>query len=274
LFKGTVVMIPKRTSHAIPLILTFLAALISSALWSKLAAARLQSGQTNPSVVEHGEFLLHKFEQRIGEETYEIERDGNSVTVQMDFKFTDRGTDVPLSATFRAAPDLTPEAFEIKGQTSRNSKIDEAVEVQQGKTRLRDHDAWTETIPPKQFFTIAGYAPATMQMLMVRFWAAHGSPAQLPTLPRGDVKIERRGQDTIPVNGMSETLDRYTVEGLVWGRETLWFDASRNLIAEISVDAEFDHFEAIREAEESALASLSSMRKLASLRWKLFRPRP
>jgi hypothetical protein len=61
---------------------------------------------------------------------------------------------------------------------------------------------------------------------------------------------------------------------LVWGRETLWFDASRNLIAEISVDAEFDHFEAIREAEESALASLSSMRKLASLRWKLFRPRP
>lgn len=248
-------MIPKRTSHAIPLILIFLAALISSALWSKLAAARLQSGQTNPSVVEHGKFLLHKFEQRIGEETYEIERDGNSVTVQMDFKFTDRGTDVPLSATFRAAPDLTPEAFEIRGQTSRDSKIDEAVEVQQGKTRVRDHDAWTETIPPKRFFTIAGYAPATMQMLMVRFWAAHGSPAQLPTLPRGDVKIERRGQDTISVNGMSETLDRYTVQGLVWGRETLWFDARRDLIAEISVDAEFDHFEAIREAEESALAT-------------------
>ena len=42
-------------------------------------------------------------------------------------------------------------------------------------------------------------------------------------------------------------------EGLIWGRETLWFDASRNLIAAISTDAEFDHFEAIREGYESAL---------------------
>jgi len=248
-------MIPKRPSHAVSLILVLLAAPMSSALWPRLAAVRLQSGQTNPSSVEHGKFLLHKFEQPIGEETYEIEPDGNSLTAKIDFKFTDRGTDVPLSATFRSTLDLTPEAFEIKGQTSRDTKVDEAVEVLQGKTRLRDHDAWTEAIPPKQFFTIAGYAPTTMQMLMVRFWAAHGSPAQLATLPHGKVKIERRGQDTISLNGQSDTFDRYTVEGLIWGRETLWFDADRNLIAEVGVDAEFDHFEAIRETEESALAT-------------------
>jgi hypothetical protein len=36
---------------------------------------------------------------------------------------------------------------------------------------------------PAQFFTIAGYAPTTMQMLMVRYWATHGSPADLATLP-------------------------------------------------------------------------------------------
>ena len=248
-------MFPKRPSHAVPLILTSLAALTSPALWPRLAVTQLQSGQANPSIIEHSKFILHKFEQPIGEETYEIQRVGNSVTVQMDFKFTDRGTDVPLSATFRSEPDLTPEAFEIKGKTSRDTTIDEAVEVQKEKTRLRNHNAWTETVSPKQFFTIDGYAPATMQMLMVRFWAAHGSPAQLATLPRGNVKIERRGQNTISVNGKSETLDRYTVEGLIWGRETLWFDASQNLIAEVSVDAEFDHFEAVREVEESALAT-------------------
>jgi imidazolonepropionase-like amidohydrolase len=241
-------MIPKPPSHAVPLTLTLL---VSSAH----AVARLHTGGSDPSVVEQGKFILHKFEQPIGEETYEIKRDGNSLTVKMDFKFTDRGTDVPLSATFRAAQDLTPEAFEVKGKTSRVSEIDEAVEVHQGKTRLRSRGQWTETIPPNQFFTIAGYAPATMQMLMVRFWATHGSPAQLATLPSGTVKIEPRGQDTITVHGTSETLDRYTIQGLVWGRETLWFDARRNLVADVSVDAEFDHFEAIRGAEESALAT-------------------
>jgi imidazolonepropionase-like amidohydrolase len=96
-----------------------------------------------------------------------------------------------------------------------------------------------------------------MQMLMVRYWASHGSPAQLATLPSGTVKIEPRGQDTVHVTSKDyardEKLDRYTVEGLIWGRETLWFDAQHNLVAEVSTDAEFDHFEAIRDGYESAL---------------------
>jgi imidazolonepropionase-like amidohydrolase len=92
-----------------------------------------------------------------------------------------------------------------------------------------------------------------MQMLMVRFWATHGSPAQMDTLPSGHVKIEPRGQDTINVDGADVMLDRYTVEGLIWGRETLWFDSSRKLIAAVTLDAEFDHFEAIRAGYEHAL---------------------
>jgi len=212
-----------------------------------------QSPQTTSPVVEQGKFRLHKFEQPIGEETYEITQDGSSLAVKMDFKFTDRGTPVPLSATFRAALDFTPEEFEIKGKTARPVEIDEAVEVQPGKIRIRDRDKWTETARPQKFFTIAGYAPATMQMLMVRYWVAHGSPAELVTLPTGKVKIEPRGQDTFTVAGKNEKLDRYTIEGLTWGRETLWFDSGQNLVAAVTTDAEFDHFEAIREDYEFAL---------------------
>ena len=71
------------------------------------------------------------------------------------------------------------------------------------------------------------------------------------------MRIEPRGQDTIRITGndgaRDEKLDRYTIEGLIWGRETLWFDANRNLVAAITTDAEFDHFEAIRDGYESAL---------------------
>jgi imidazolonepropionase-like amidohydrolase len=207
-------------------------------------------------VVEQGKFRLHKFEQPIGEETYEITSDGQSLSVKIDFLFTDRGTAVPLATTFHASKDLTPAAFEIKGKSSRDSELDEGVEVQAEKVRLRNRDKWSEAARPKEFFTIAGYAPATMQMLMVRYWAAHGSPTQLETLPSGRVKIEPRGQDVVSVNGKSVTLEHYTVEGLIWGREALWFDSERNLVAAVTTDAEFDHFEAIREGYESALGTL------------------
>jgi imidazolonepropionase-like amidohydrolase len=220
------------------------------------SASRPSAFQATASVVEQGKFTLHKFEQPIGEETYQITRDGDSLAVQMNFKFVDRGSPVPLAASFRGAQDLTPESFEIKGNNSRLTTIDEAVEVQPDKIRVRDRDKWTESARPAQFFTIAGYAPATMQMLMVRYWASHGSLAELDTLPGGHVKIESRGQDSIPIDGKTVSLDRYTVEGLIWGRETLWFDANRNLAAAVTTDAEFDHFEAIRDGYESALGTL------------------
>ena len=245
------------------LLLAVLACVVFAAA-SPGVAAQQQPAPDSSAVVEHGKFTLHKFEAPIGEETYEIRRDGDSLAVKMDFKFTDRGSPVPLAATFRAAQDLTPQAFEIKGLTARSVSIDESVTIDAASNRVhfRTRDKQSDLPSPSgPFFTIAGYAPTTMQMLMVRYWATHGSPAQLATLPSGSVKVEPRGQDTIHItekNGTGERsreekLDRYTIEGLIWGRETLWFDANRNLVAAITTDAEFDHFEAIRDGYESAL---------------------
>jgi imidazolonepropionase-like amidohydrolase len=219
------------------------------------AANPTEEPKTPAPTGEQGKFILHKFEQPIGEETYQIINDGNSLTAKIEFKFTDRGTPVPLTATFRSASDLTPQSFEVKGKNSRSTEIDEAVEVQPEKLRVRDRDKWTEAPRPARFFTIAGYAPTTMQMLMVRYWATHESPAQLTVVPNGQVKIEPRGHDSIRIDGREQTFDRFTVEGLIWGRETLWFDQSRNLIAAVTTDAEFDHFEAIHDGYESGLGA-------------------
>jgi imidazolonepropionase-like amidohydrolase len=248
--------------------LRILLAMVCSAAWTPRAgthvAVRLnaspaaQAGQSASDVIEEGKFTLHKFEQPIGQETYQIALDGDTVAAQIHFKFTDRGTEVPLEVAFHSGIDLTPKSFEIKGKTSRQSSIDEDVEVFPDKVRLRDRDQWTETKVPAQFFTIAGYAPATMQMLLVRYWATHRNPEEIATLPGKRVKIEARGKDTIAVQGKEETLDRYTVEGLIWGRETLWFNEHRDLVAAITTDAEFDHFEAVLDGYESALGSFVS----------------
>jgi imidazolonepropionase-like amidohydrolase len=217
------------------------------------STAQAKSDTGSPAVIQ-GKFTLHKFEEPIGVENYEIRWDGDSVVVKMDFKFTDRTTPVSLAATFRSAPDFTPQSFEIKGKTARSASIDEALSIDGGTVHFRTRDKQSElNVPKGAFFSIAGYAPLTMQMLLVRYWATHGSPAQLATLPEGNVKVEPRGQDTVRIRGKDEKLDRYTIEGLIWGRETLWFDLDRNLVAAITNDAEYDQFEAIRQGYESGL---------------------
>ena len=231
-----------------------------SALILLLCSVFAAAQQAESPLVEQGKFTLHKFEQAIGEETYEIRRDDDSLVTKIDFKFTDRGSAVPLSTTFYAGQDWTPEAFETKGKTARPVSIDQSILIKHLGYALTSRGKTTATaLPEGPFFTISGYAPVTMQMLMVRYWASHGSPAQLFLLPsEGTAKIEPRGSDTFHIGGNDEKLDRFTVEGLIWGRETLWFDSNRNLIAAITTDAEFDHFEAIRDGYESALGNFVS----------------
>src|SRR5206468_6659079 len=74
-----------------------------------------QAQDTARPIIEQGKFTLHKFEQPIGEETYQIRREGDAIAVKIDFKFTDRGSPVPLSATFRGGAELTPQSLDIEG---------------------------------------------------------------------------------------------------------------------------------------------------------------
>ncbi len=223
---------------------------------------------------ESGKFILHKFASAIGEETYEITQDGDSLITKSKFLFTDRGSKVPLTTTLRTTASLQPQHFEIKGQTSRISTIDTAIDINGGKATIRENKNTREATIPERYFTIAGYAPAALQMQMMRYWAKSGRPNPLPVLPNGSMTIEPRGDDQIG----NATLHRYTITGLIWGRETLWLDDKGDLAALVSIDAEFDHFEGIRDAYEAGLpaflssAARDNMAALASLSQKLSPP--
>ena len=207
------------------------------------------------SPVSSGKFRLHKFEQPIGQESYTIARDGDVLLLRTDFEFTDRGSKVPLEAIVRTTDDYTPLHFTVKGKTSRISGIDAEVRVEGSTAHIRMGDNSREQLVAGPFFTIAGYAPVAIQMAMMRYWRKHGRPSPLPTLPSGTVRITDRGPETLQINGHDVPLERYSVQGLIWGLETLWMDADNNLAALVSTDAEFDHFEALREEFESGLAS-------------------
>ena len=232
------------------------------------------------NAVEHGTFRLHKFMQPIGEERYAVARDsiapdttgiGRGYVVTSSFEFTDRSTRVPLAATLRVADDVTPRRYQIKGSVSRESLVDAAVDVHGDSATVRT-DSLTHTADARApFFTIEGYAPIAIQQELVRYWLAHGKPDTVRTAFGGRVSITQRGVDTVASDRGRVPLTRYGIGGLIWGLETVWLDDSLRLVAAVTADAEFDHFEAIRSGYEQQLgafvqsAASDAMAELATL---------
>lgn len=254
---------------------TFAAVLLAPLLAAAPVRAQADTARTaaadSGAVVERGRFRLHKFEQEIGAEEYTIRSQDGALVLRSSFRFVDRGSPVPLTATLRVRPDLTPFRFVVKGNTARGSTIDDSVEVSAAHATVREGKEVRETAVPARFFTVAGYSPVSAQMLLLRYLRTHPGAASIPVLPRGTVTVERRGADTVRSDSGAAVLTRYSVSGLIWGRETLWTNGAGDLVALVGVDAEFDHFEAVRDGYEPALpafvasAARDGMRVLGEL---------
>jgi hypothetical protein len=227
-----------------------IACLLPLSVWAKPTAATAPDAQ-----VEQGKFILHKFAQPIGLETWQVSRQPDGYLLSDSFEFKDRGSPVPLTMKFAYDKSGTPQSFNIKGKNSRMSEIDQSVIVDGKSVRVRVDGVDQTRDKPKAFFPIAGYAPTAQQLMLMRYWLNHGMPASLQTLPSGTVHIAKRGQDRFTLDGKPVVLDRYLVTGLIWGRETIWLDRAHNLVALVSIDAEFDHFESIRDGYQQLLPS-------------------
>jgi len=253
--------IPRRL--ATPATIYIAIAIAAFALAAPLAA----QAQTTQST-----YVLHKFARPIGKETDTLTVSPASTTLTSDFLFADRGTKVPLTTKYTAGPRLRPVSLSATGRVSRESALDLTIQVNGDQATISENGK-TSTIPaPPVVFATAGYAPAAMQELMMRTWLDNKKPASLPLLPRGAVNIEPAGklEVDLPVAGKpgtvkKEKLDGYTISGLIWGVESLWLNHDRQLVALISTDAEFDHFEAVREDYESDLGAFISAAVKADL---------
>lgn len=216
-------------------------------------------------------FHLHKFLQRIGtERDTRVARLDGSMEAKATFSFRDRMTTVPLAASYLLAPSGDVRRYEAWGSTSRMTYIDERVDLEADGafrvTRLGLPDARVR--PTGAVAVLSGYAPVLGQELLVRAWNAHGRPATLTTLPEGTVRIEARGRETYTGgDGAKVTLEHLAVHGLVWGREDVWLDASGNLAALVTRDAEFDHFEAVREGFLAFLPELAKSTGADGVAW-------
>ncbi len=190
---------------------------------------------------EHGTLILHFLQLPVGEETYQLTTDADgSLVLHANFDYTERGSHVPLTATLRMKPDFTPLQFEAKGKSYRPFSVDAAVQVNpDGKTAtVREGEKTRQAALPTRYFALSGYAPFSVQMLLLRYWIKHDRPAKIRQFPAEvagtEVTIVETGQDTIDAGGEQVHLTRYSVGNVVWGRETLWLNAAGEIAGAVS----------------------------------------
>lgn len=232
-----------------------------------LALVAAAASQTVDSI----HYRLYKFERATGDERDAVVRSPAGDTTHVRFSFTDRGTSVPLEATLVTAADGTPVSFRARGRTSRSSGADVSVEAGGDSALVRSGTDSTRSALTGPWFSAIGYAPVVVQEALIRYWLGHGRPARIALLPAGGVTLTERGLDTLVTERGSEILRRIGVRDLVWGRETVWLDSAQHLVALVTRDAEFDHFEALADGYGVALgefvrrAAADEMAELAEL---------
>jgi imidazolonepropionase-like amidohydrolase len=205
-------------------------------------------------VVEQGRFHLYWVQQLAGTETYVVRARGDSLILTSDFEYVDRGTRVPLKTRMVMREDFAPLSFHTEGKIARRQAIEERVDIAGSIAVMRSGLVTKTQRVQRPFFTLAAYAPAAVQMMMIRHWSGNGRPARMAVLPEGEVGIEFRGRDVVSYAGHEIVLQRYAVTGVVWGSETLWTDARGKLIAAVTIDGEGEPFEIIRDGFESLLS--------------------
>ena len=214
------------------------------------------SAQAPPS--ESATIVVSLIDRQVGLETYSIRADGGGSVFTSELDVTERGGRLHVSSSLRVGADLTPIEFDVKGKSYRFVNVDAAVKVAGGMATVTSLGETKTFEAPRRFFTAQSYAPLSARALLIRYWERNGKPgtlAVMPGEPTREVRITLAGTDTVAAGGRQVALRRFTVDGIVWGTETVWLDENDRFAAIVS-RVHILPLEAIREDLKESLPAL------------------
>lgn len=144
------------------------------------------------------------------------------------FAFEDRGTAVELAATLELDGRGQPIRLATKGRTYRLFAADADVVRVGRRVQVRDGEQTsTLDIGARPFFPVDNYAPIAVHEQLLRYWVTAGRPREILTAPAGPtIRIRRRGLRPAAGAG-TPAVERVSIDGVVWGTETAWFEPAR-----------------------------------------------
>jgi imidazolonepropionase-like amidohydrolase len=168
----------------------------------------------------------------VGWEHYEVKSRGDSASVVSDFSYVDRGRRIHLQSTMSLGADYSPRHLEVARLTDTSRTVQIRVDVD-GRTATVTRGTQASNVALPAFsFALSAYEPISQHLALLRYWQAHGRPTEIDIVPGGPtnrVTVRLAGVTRILLGARTETLTRYAIDGVVWGREYAWLDGSGKL---------------------------------------------
>ncbi|HUX33955.1 MAG TPA: amidohydrolase family protein [Gemmatimonadaceae bacterium] len=188
----------------------------------------------------------------IGYERYVLQDTAGGYRWSSDFDYVDRGRRTHVVGAGSLTGDYTPVTLDVRRLTDTSATTVARVDIANHVARVRvGATPATDVALPAAAFAIAGDLPTAQHLLLLRYWLAHGRPHRLAVVPGGPtnvVTVEHRGTTTLSLDGKRQTFERYSMDGVVWGVESVWVDAAGRLAVVTSGGGGGLTLEAVRNA--------------------------
>jgi imidazolonepropionase-like amidohydrolase len=205
-------------------------------------------GQNKPLVVEEGKYSIHLLLHTIGTESYTVtETAPGRLMMTTTSTSSDRGMKRTTNTKLEMGPLFAPAVLEQRalgssgssGSSGGSAEDESRTEVKggaaSGVVSVTERGVSRTMRRPPVAFVGFGSMPASLQMMMMRYWRVHHQPVRLPILRASEkalpLEIKLVGHDSFSVGGRMVRLTRYTVANLMFGREIVWMNDSGRLAA-------------------------------------------
>jgi imidazolonepropionase-like amidohydrolase len=202
------------------------------------------------NISEEGGFLVYRRQSLIGEESYSITSNKDSIVVKSLQGENERGRITGVEAELHLKMDLTPTYYQNRRLTSNDTIVNLKVEVGLDSISVWEGNQEFASVETSDFFPLHSNIPAAMEMMLYHYYFEKGNMEIIPTLPRGEVSVNFVKNDTVEIQGKKVPLERYVVEGINWGGRTIWLDESKNLVALVKANTQIR--ELIKKGYEEA----------------------
>lgn len=177
----------------------------------------------------HDSLRLYYVGRPVGWERFDFTSDASGLQLSADFDYVDRGRRNRIQSTMLLDAKYAPRKLDVVRIADTTRTPLTRVEVNGRTATVLRNGKSADVALPAVVFAISPYQPLSQHLALLRYWLANGSPAALSIVPGGPVNvvaIKRAGVDTLGTGADRILLTRYTINGVVWGNEYLWLDAS------------------------------------------------
>ncbi len=168
----------------------------------------------------------------VGWERYELAEQGPGALLTADFDYVDRGRRIRFAATMSLGAGYAPSHLDVVRVVDTTRTVVTRVDVEGRRASVLRNGVATSVDLPPMAFAISPFQPFSQHLALVRYWQSHGSHAPIAMVPGGPtnpVTVRAAGADTVMAGSGRIVLQRFAIDGVIWGTEYLWTDAAGRL---------------------------------------------